>query len=116
MLAEGANDVYTQAIGMKKSRPAVLLSVICEPEDADRLAAVMMQHTSTLGIRRQSMQRYFLPRRIETVETEYGPVRVKYAQGIGAERAKIEYDDAVAIARKQNISLAEARQMLKKLI
>ena len=48
----GARDVYTQSIGMKKSRPGVLLSVICVTEDADRMAELIMRHTTTLGDRK----------------------------------------------------------------
>ncbi len=108
----GARDVYTQAIGMKKSRPGVLLSVICLPEDADRLAAVMMKHTTTLGIRRQSMSRYALDRSVETVETSYGSVRVKTASGMGVHRSKAEYDDLAALAEQKQVSLETIRKEL----
>ncbi len=108
----GARDVYTQAIGMKKSRPGVLLSVICLPEDADHLAAVMMKHTSTLGIRRQDMERYALKRSVETAETPYGPVRVKKASGMGLERRKAEYEDLADIAQRQGLSLNEVRKAI----
>ena len=106
----GALDVYTQAIGMKKSRPGVLLSVICPPDHADNLAAVMMKHTSTLGIRRQDMSRYVLARRMETIETPYGPVRVKVASGMGVEKAKAEYDDLKDLAEKHNVTLNAVRK------
>ena len=108
----GARDVYTQAIGMKKSRPGVLLSVICLPEDADRLAAVMMKHTTTLGIRRQELSRYTLDRSLETAETPYGPVRVKTASGMGVQRRKAEYDDLAALAKQHNVSLETIRKEL----
>ena len=106
----GALDVYTQAIGMKKSRPGVLLSVICLPEDADHLAAEMMKHTSTLGIRRQDMSRYVLARRMETVETSYGSVRVKVASGMGVEKTKAEYDDLKDLAEKHSVTLNMVRK------
>ena len=108
----GARDVYTQAIGMKKSRPGVLLSVICLPEDADRLAAVLMKHTSTLGIRRQDMRRYVLDRTFETAETPYGPVRVKTARGMGVTRSKAEYDDLAALAEQHQVSIDTIRKTL----
>ena len=109
----GARDVYTQAIGMKKSRPGVLLSVICLPEDADRLAAVMMKHTTTLGIRRQDMSRYALNRGIEALKTPYGPVRVKNASGMGVQRRKAEYDDLAALAEQYGLSLNELRKEIE---
>ena len=108
----GALDVYTQAIGMKKSRPGVLLSVICYPEDAEKLAAVMMKHTTTLGIRRQDMSRYVLDRAIETVQTPYGPVQVKTASGMGVSRCKVEYDDLAALAEQNQVSLETIRKEL----
>ena len=109
----GARDVYTQAIGMKKNRPGVLLSVICMPEDADNLAAVIMKHTTTLGIRRQDMSRYGLRRRIETAETPYGPVRLKHAEGMGVKSCKAEYDDLAALANANGVSLNEIRRSIK---
>ena len=109
----GARDVFTQPIGMKKSRPGVLLSVICLPQDADALAEVMMKHTSTLGIRRQDMSRYILAREEETVSTPYGGVRVKRACGMGADRKKPEDDDIAALAKKHNVPLSVIRESLK---
>ena len=108
----GARDVYTQPIGMKKSRPGVLLSVICLPEDAARLAALMMKNTTTLGIRRQDMSRYVLERAVETVETPYGPVRVKTASGMGVQRRKAEYDDLAALAERHQVPLETIRKEL----
>lgn len=108
----GARDVYTQAIGMKKSRPGVLLSVICLPEDEDKLAAVMMKYTATLGIRRQDMTRYVLERVVETVETPYGPVRVKTASGMGVLRRKAEYEDLATLAEQNQVSLETIRKEL----
>ena len=113
LLKEGASDVYTQPIGMKKSRPGVLLSVVCLPGDADRLAALVMKHTTTLGIRRQDLDRYILSRSIGTVHTVYGDVRVKRASGMGVEKAKAEYEDLAEIARQHGISIAQARKEVK---
>lgn len=109
----GARDAWTQAIGMKKSRPGVLLSVVCLPEDADGLAAVMMKYTSTLGIRRQDLSRYTLLRGIETVGTPYGEVRVKRASGMGVERAKPEYDDLAALAEMHGVPLETIRKEIR---
>lgn len=109
----GARDVYTQPIGMKKSRPGILLSVICMPEDADRLASEIMKHTTTLGIRRQDLERYTLQRSIETADTPYGEVRIKRASGMGVERSKAEYDDLAALAEKNGVSLETIRKALR---
>ena len=112
LFSAGARDVFTQPIGMKKNRPGVMLSVICLPEDADSLAAVMMKHTTTLGIRRQDMTRYVLDRSVETVETPFGTVRVKKASGMGVTREKPEYDDLARLAQERGLSLDEIRRSL----
>ena len=109
----GARDVYTQPINMKKNRPAVMLSVICMPDDADRLAEIIMKHTSTLGIRRQDISRYVLDRYEESVSTVYGDVRVKRSSGMGVEKAKPEYEDIARLAEENNISLEDVRREIK---
>ena len=113
LFAAGAFEVYTQPVGMKKSRPGVLLTVICSTGDADRLAGEMMKHTTTLGIRRQDMSRYALKRKVETVDTPCGKVRVKYASGMGVTRSKAEYEDLAALAREKNVSLNDVRRMIR---
>ena len=112
LLKAGARDVFTQAIGMKKSRPGVLLSVICLPRDADRMAELMLRHTTTLGVRRLDMKRYNLKRHIDTLQTQFGEVRIKRSEGYGVSRAKFEYDDLARIAAEKDISLEEVRKLL----
>ena len=109
----GARDVYTQPISMKKSRPGVMLCAICLPQDADRLAEVMMKHTTTLGIRRQDMARYALAREIETRQSPYGPVRIKRASGMGVNRQKAEYEDLARLAEENGLSLDEVRRSIQ---
>ena len=112
LFAAGALEVYTIPIGMKKSRPAVLLCCICEPSAADRLAAAILRHTSTFGVRKTLCQRYMLSRSFEQVSTPHGDVRIKTGQGYGVSKSKPEYEDIARIAREQGISLAEARALL----
>lgn len=109
----GAREVFTQAVGMKKSRSGVLLSVLCPREDADRMAEVIMKHTTTLGIRRMDMTRYALDRRIETVETAWGEIRMKHASGMGVEKAKPEFEDLARIAREKGVSIGEIRRSIQ---
>ncbi len=110
----GALDVFTTSIGMKKSRPGILLSVICRPEDKGRMVEELFSHTTTLGVREKTCSRYVLSRKTETIDTEFGPVRVKKSYGYGVERSKLEYDDISEIARKKGLSLEEVRIRIEK--
>ena len=103
----GALDVFTTAIGMKKSRPGIMLTVLCRPEDKDKLLPLIFRHTTTLGIRENRLHRYTLSRRTETVQTPYGPVRQKIASGYGVERKKFEYEDVAKLAREQGVALKD---------
>ena len=87
---------------------------ICRTEDADRMAQIIMKHTTTLGVRRQDLQRYVLQRNIETVDTGFGKVRIKRASGMGVEREKPEYDDIAALAREHDVSLDTIREAVRK--
>ena len=98
----GALDVYTTSIGMKKSRPGVLLTCLCRPEDVGNMTDLLFRHTSTLGVRRLGLTRSVLPRRFQTVSTPWGPVTVKVASD---GRYKSEYEEAAAIARRENLPL-----------
>lgn len=71
-----------------------------------------MKYTATLGIRRQDMTRYVLERVVETVETPYGPVRVKTASGMGVLRHKAEYEDLATLAEQNQVLLETIRKEL----
>lgn len=113
LLAEGALDAFTTAIGMKKSRPGIMLTCLCRPEDGEKMARLIFRHTTTLGIRETPCKRYALERSLEERETEYGPVRVKRAEGFGVSREKPEYEDLCKIARERGLSLEEVRKVIK---
>lgn len=110
----GALDVYTTPIGMKKSRPGILLTCMCRAEQRDAMLRLLFRHTTTLGVREYACARYTLHRSLRTEETEVGPVRVKRAEGWGAVREKAEFEDLARIARERGISLREARDALEK--
>jgi pyridinium-3,5-bisthiocarboxylic acid mononucleotide nickel chelatase len=116
LFAAGAVDVFTQAIGMKKSRPGILLTVICHPENLLSCEAVLFRETTTLGIRRTTQQRAILQREIQQVETEYGKVRIKVAWN-GESPQKVianvqpEYEDCAELARKHNIPWREIQRL-----
>lgn len=107
LLEAGALDVYTTAIGMKKNRPATMLTVLCRNDQKEAMVRLIFRHTTTLGIREAEFCRYTLQRQIETVETPYGPVRRKVVSGYGVSRSKAEYEDLAKIARQQGAGLRE---------
>lgn len=113
LLAGGALDVFTTPIGMKKSRPGVLLTVLCRPAEQEKMAKLLFRHTTTLGVRVGLCSRFTLRRSEEVTQTPYGPVRRKISRGYGVCREKPEYEDLAAIARAQGKSLTQVREMLK---
>lgn len=112
LLAEGALDAFTTPIGMKKSRPATMLTVLCTQAQREKMVQLLLRHTTTLGVRESLCRRYTLSRRIQTVATPYGPVRIKISDGYGVHRQKYEYADLAAIANEQGFSLAELESIL----
>jgi uncharacterized protein (TIGR00299 family) protein len=116
LLAAGAVDVFTQSIGMKKSRPGFLLTVICHPENLDNCEDILFRETTTLGIRRTTQKRSILQREIQQVETPYGKVGVKVAWKGKTGKKSItnvqpEYEDCANLARKNNIPWREIQRL-----
>ena len=111
---EGALDAFTVPIGMKKSRPGVMLCVICREDDREKMVKLMFRHTTTLGVRENRSSRYTLQRSVETIGTPCGEVRVKCSSGYGVERRKYEYEDLARIAREKGVSIEEAARMVEK--
>ena len=103
LLENGALDVYTTPIMMKKNRPAVILSCLCTEESYNTLAKLVLTHTTTLGIRTQRFNRIIMERKVETVKTQYGDIRVKKAESFGINKVKPEYDDVLAAAKQHNV-------------
>ena len=115
LLEAGALDVFTTSIGMKKSRPGTLITVLCRDADRKTMVQELFRHTTTLGIRERLCGRYTLERRTETLNTPYSPIRKKVSSGYGVRREKYEYDDLAAAAKAKGVSLAEIEQELKRL-
>lgn len=115
LFAAGALDVYTVPIGMKKSRPGILIRIMCRKADKETMIQTVFKHTTTIGIRESTLRRYVLDRHIETLETPYGPVRSKVSSGYGVERSKYEYDDLSRIAREKGISIPEVISLVENL-
>ncbi len=104
----GAFDVYLTPIQMKKGRPGTLLAVVCRPADAEALSGILLAETMTLGVRRQDMDRYCLPREIISVETAFGVVQAKVALlPDGRRRVAPEYEACRRVAEARGVPLWE---------
>lgn len=112
LLAAGALDVFTASVGMKKGRPGTLLCCLCDYDRREEFARLMLMHTPTLGVRIYAPERMKLHRSVETVETEFGAVRIKRGSGFGIEKSKPEYDDLARIARETGLTIAEVRRRI----
>jgi pyridinium-3,5-bisthiocarboxylic acid mononucleotide nickel chelatase len=103
-LEAGALDAWAAPLTMKKGRPGILLGALCAEARRAAVTAALFAETTTLGVRRHRVEREALERREETVETAYGPVRVKIAlvedREVGAQP---EYDDCLARARERGV-------------
>ena len=107
-LALGARDVWQQQIFMKKGRAALLLSVLCDRDHEDALVDLLMRQTSTLGMRRTMVDRHVAERALVTVDTHYGPLRVKVKTWRGdVIGAAPEYEDCAAAAQAHAVPLTQ---------
>lgn len=115
LLSAGALDVYTASVNMKKGRPGVLISCLCDYDRREEFARLILRHTTTLGVRIYTPERMKLSRSIEKVETPWGSVRIKRSSGYDIEKSKAEYDDLARIARETDRPIAELRREIEKL-
>ena len=113
LFAAGALDVFVTPIQMKKSRPGVLLSVICSQSAKELMAELIFRYTTTIGIREQTCRRYTMSRKTETVSTSFGEVRRKVSSGYGSAHEKYEYEDVARIARERGMSLADVVRLIE---
>lgn len=113
LLEEGALDVFTTPIQMKKFRPGVLVTVLARMADAPRLTELLLRHTTTLGVRQKRCTRTTLPRRELTRQTAYGNLRVKQSGAGDLIREKPEYEDLAAIARETGLPLSAVRRKVE---
>ena len=101
LMAEGALDVSFVPLTMKKSRPGLMAQVVARVEDEEKLGNLLLNESTTLGVRIWHMRRMMQKRRFERVSTEYGEITVKIAEGTG--RACPEYEQAAALARANHV-------------
>ncbi|AWR90508.1 nickel pincer cofactor biosynthesis protein LarC2 [Lacticaseibacillus paracasei] len=104
LLAAGAYDVFFTPIQMKKNRPATKLTVLGNVNDKELLTKLILQETTTIGIRFQTWQRTIMQRHFVTVKTPYGDVQIKVARYEDIEKKMPEYEDCADLAMKFNVS------------
>jgi uncharacterized protein (TIGR00299 family) protein len=106
LYAAGALEVFYQPVQMKKNRPGTLMTVVCAPEQRDRLADIVFRETTTIGIRYQEMARLCLDREVVAVATSFGVVRFKVArQGGEVLNAQPEFDDLSRLAAEKGVPI-----------
>jgi uncharacterized protein (TIGR00299 family) protein len=104
LMAAGALDAALTPLIMKKGRPGVEVSVMARPDDARRLAGLLLVETGSLGVRHQEVRRWVLDREVVTVETEYGPVRIKIGRLEGEPPlAAPEFEDVRRLAADRGV-------------
>ena len=108
LLAEGALDVWSSPIVMKKGRSAFTLSALVPAEMSEHFAERIVALTGTLGVRTRAVERLVAEREGLVVETPFGPVRYK----VGAGRARPEADDVARIARETTRPFADVESEL----
>jgi uncharacterized protein (TIGR00299 family) protein len=111
LLEKGALDVFTTPVFMKKQRPGVLLTVLCKPEAREAMIDLLFRESTTFGVREHRVSRTVLERRFETVQTPYGPVRLKIGTWQGKTvTASPEYGDCLACAEKAGVPVKTVYQ------
>ncbi|MBC8145422.1 MAG: nickel pincer cofactor biosynthesis protein LarC [bacterium] len=115
LFAAGANDVFLTNVVMKKGRPGHLLSILCMAGDIEELTRIVMAETTTIGVRYSEHRRRKLAREEVTVDTEFGPVRMKRMTLDGSHRTAAEHDEARRIAIEHAIPLHVVMQRLQEI-
>ncbi len=111
LFESGALDVFTTPITMKKGRPAVMLSVLVSRENEAGILMIIFRETTSIGVRKTSVEKIMLPRQNEKILTEFGEVSIKTAFLSGEKiKYKAEFDECKKIALENNVPIAHVYQ------
>ncbi len=113
LFSQGALEVFTISVDMKKNRLGFLLCCLCNEDDKEKLIKAIFKYTTTLGVRESLCNRYTLTREMSKIDTPYGEVRLKRSYGYGIKREKIEYEDLAGIARRTGKSIMELKSEIE---
>jgi len=109
----GALDVFMTPIQMKKNRPGTMLSVLCREQDSHKLQDILYSETTTLGIRLMKVERSCLSRETQTLQTEFGPVRIKIVKlPDGKTKAAPEYEDCRKLAEQHGLPIRDIYRLV----
>ena len=115
LFEQGAGDVYFTPVVMKKSRPGVVISVVCGESERARFTELLFRHTTTLGVKVFLHEKAMLEQSFVSVTTPLGTVRLKQALLHGKVlRSKPEFEDCKALARRHGMPLAEVYAAISK--
>ena len=107
----GARDCYFTPVQMKKNRPGVLLSILCDPQQKESLLELLFTETTTLGVRSYEVNRRALDREMVRVQTPYGVIDVKVARLNGRVVNEMpEFDQCREAAQRAGVPLKEVEE------
>ena len=112
----GAQDVFYTPIIMKKGRPAIKLSILCNPNDMDGIKSCLFNDTTTIGLRQYEVHKFMLPRKIDEVDTPFGPIRVKICEWDNQIKYKAEFEDCQKASIHSGVSLQKVIQQINSII
>lgn len=112
LLEQGALEVFTTAVGMKKSRPGILLTLLCKTGEKQKFAELIFKHTTTIGIREHTCNRMVLSRSEKQKQVAGSTVRIKVSEGYGITKEKPEYEDLKKLAENTGLSLQDLKKQL----
>lgn len=117
LLSKGALDVYSESIFMKKNRPAYKLSVLCKKDELKKLIELLLEETSTFGVRYQKLNKAMLDRDFDKIKTKYGDIQIKLGY-LNGKLIKVtpEYEDCKIIANKENIPIKKVFDEINSII
>ena len=109
----GALDVFTTPVNMKKNRPGILFTCVTSENKKEEMLKLMFENLSTIGIREYATNRYALDRHIEEVETSLGTVHKKVSSGYGITKEKYEFEDLSKISKETGKSIKDIKKVIE---
>ena len=114
LFTAGASDAWLMPIIMKKTRPAVTLSILCHEKLINKMKDIVFTHSTSIGVREQKVKKNMLHREESTIDTIYGKIRIKQSFYKGKlHHSKPEYEDCKKLAKKHHISISDIEKAIK---